>query len=470
MLGRVGHTFDAFTIPAYRYYWASNFSATFAMQVQTFARALLAYELGGSASAIGLVLLGQAVPQTGLSMFGGALTDRMDRRTLIMAVQFSKCVLAALITVMVLTETITVGALFVFGLVQGVILAFSGPPRSAIVTEIVPDRYLMNAMALNNTGANFSRLGAPSLAAGLVSISWIDIGGLYVFQAALDMFSFICLMILPFLKGWRDARAEVAAGRASGPVKKPLGGRAMLREQVEGYRYVFASPVLLTLLAIGLVPTFLGQSYQQFLPVFAKDVFGDGVDRNAAAIGFMGTMNGVGALAGSLAVASAADYRRRSMLQLAAGLGFGVSMLLFAATGFYPLAVLWLMVVGFTTAALASLNTTMLFTVSDRAYYGRVMSVNMLNMSFMMVGAFLTGYVIDAAPEISLGSLTLEPVQAVYAGVGLLITLFILSITIFNPSYRRLGKDDAAAESPPAEQPPLAAEPAGQSAGASQPP
>jgi hypothetical protein len=145
-------------------------------------------------------------------------------------------------------------------------------------------------------------------------------------------------------------------------------------------------------------------------------------------------------------------------------------MLLFAATGFYPLAVLWLMVVGFTTAALASLNTTMLFTVSDRAYYGRVMSVNMLNMSFAFVGAFLTGYLIDWAPAISLGSLTLEPVQVVYAGVGLLIALFILGVTLFNPTYRRFGKEDAAVESQPVEQPMAAPEPAGQSASASQPP
>ena len=469
LLGFLGVTFDAISIPAFRYYWLSNFSATTAMQVQTFARALLAYELSGSAAAIGLVLLGQAVPQTVLSMFGGALADRMDRRRLIMIVQFAKVVLALLITVLVLTDTVTVSLLFLSGVAQGVVLAFSGPPRTAIVAEIVPPERLLNALALNNTAANFSRLGAPSLAAVLVSISWIDIGGLYVFQAALDLLSFFCLMALPFLKDWREGR-EAVAKTTGGIVKKSLGVGSMLLEQVEGYRYVFASPILVTLLSIALVPTLLGQSYQQFLPVFAKDVFGDGIDRNAAAIGFMGTMSGVGALLGSFAVASAANYGRHALLQLIAGLAFGASMLLFATLSYFPLAVVALVLVGFTTAFLTSLNTAMLFRVTDRAYYGRVVSVNMLNLSFGMVGAFVTGYLIDWAPRVSLGSMVFEPIQVVYAGVGLLIMLFILSVTVFNPSYRRLGQGGSAVETQPSERDAGAAEPAGEPASAPQPP
>jgi MFS family permease len=447
LLGFLGVTFDAISIPAFRYYWLSNFSATTAMQVQTFARALLAYELSGSASAIGLVLLGQAIPQTVLSMFGGALADRMDRRRLIMMVQFSKVLLALLITALVLTDSVTVSLLFVSGVLQGVILAFSGPPRTAIVAEIVPAERLMNALALNNTAANFSRLGAPSLAAVLVSVSWIDIGGLYVLQAVLDLLSFFCLLALPFLKDWREGRESVA--QSAEVVKRTPGIRAMLREQVEGYRYVFASPVLVTLLSIALVPTLLGQSYQQFLPVFAKDVFGNGIDRNAAAIGFMGTMSGVGALVGSFAVASAANYHRRALMQLIAGLGFGASMLLFATQSFFPLAVLGLVLVGFTTAFLTSLNTAMLFSVTDKAYYGRVVSVNMMNLSFGMLGAFITGYLIDWAPQVGSGALTFAPVQAVYAGIGLLIMLFMVAITVFNPSYRRLGQGGSTEEIQP---------------------
>jgi hypothetical protein len=73
----------------------------------------------------------------------------------------------------------------------------------------------------------------------------------------------------------------------------------MLQDLVDGLRYVFASPILLTLLVMGLVPALIGMSYQSFLPVFAKDVFGDGIHRNAEGLGLMMTVSGIGALAGS---------------------------------------------------------------------------------------------------------------------------------------------------------------------------
>src|SRR5689334_3180841 len=98
------HTFSAFRITAFRYLWLSSVLTTTAMQVQMFARGLLAYELGGSASSIGLVILGQAIPQLMFSMLGGTVADRMDRRMMMVWVQAFKAVVAILITAMVLAD------------------------------------------------------------------------------------------------------------------------------------------------------------------------------------------------------------------------------------------------------------------------------------------------------------------------------------------------------------------------------
>src|SRR5262249_6605759 len=145
-----------------------------------------------------------------------------------------------------------------------------------------------------------SRIGAPSLAGALVAISWIDLGGLYFCQAVLNCVSLTLLFFLPIATRGRTTAAErenqaqgVAAAGARGPRRRSEG--SIGRDLLDGFRYIWRSPILLTLLSLGLVPTLLGQSYQQFLPVFAKNVFGDGVHRNASAIGFMGTMSGVGA-------------------------------------------------------------------------------------------------------------------------------------------------------------------------------
>lgn len=436
-------TFSAFRIPAYRYLWLSMVLTTTAMQVQMFARGLLAYELGGGAASIGLVTLGQAIPQLMFSMLGGTFADRLDRRMMMVYVQAFKSIIAVLITIMVLTDLITVSYLFAFGLVQGVIIAFGGPARQAFVPEVVGKRELMNAMALSNAAVNLSRIGAPSLAAAIVAISWADIAGVYIFQMILDAVALILLFFLPAMaKGQMKAADRDPEDRQVRRERRAGSGRQIILEIREGFRYIFASPILLTLAGIGLVPTLLGQSHQQFLPVFAKDVFGDGLDRNAGALGFMGTMSGVGALAGSLLVASMADYKRRTLLQLGSGLGYGLFLAAFAVQSNFTAAVLMLVGVGFSSAFLQSLNSTMLMTVSDPAYHGRVMSVNMLTFSLTSVGTFLMGYIIDYIGSATVGSLMLGPVQVAYFVSGSLIAAFIFAVTVFNPSYRRLEQND----------------------------
>lgn len=436
-------TFSAFAIPAYRYLWISSVATTTAMQVQMFARGLLAYELGGTAAAIGLVTVGQAIPQLMFSMLGGTFADRVDKLKVMIVVQFVKAIIAIVVTAMVLTDVMTVPYLFVIGLIQGVIVAFNGPARQAFVPEVVGKRELMNAMALNNAAMNLSRIGAPSLGAAIVAISWVDLAGVYIFQAGLDILALVLLFFLPALSrgGMKAADRDPEDARPARAQTKG-GFREVMGELRAGFRYIFDSPILLTLLAIGLVPTLLGQSHQQFLPVFAKDVFGNGVDRNAGAIGFMGTMSGVGALAGSLLVATLSDYKRRTLLQLGSGLGFGFFLAAFAIQNNYAAAVIMLVGVGFTSAFLQSLNSTMLMTVSDPAYHGRVMSVNMLTFSMTAFGTFAMGYVIDMLGSATIGPLTLGSVQLAYFAVGVIIMIFVLSMTVLNPSYRRLEQND----------------------------
>lgn len=216
----------------------------------------------------------------------------------------------------------------------------------------------------------------------------------------------------------------------------------MARDLVEGFRYVLRSPILLTLLAMGLIPTLLGQSYQFFLPVFAKDVFGDGIERNADAIGVMGTVSGIGALVGSLAVAALASYPRRALLQLAAGLGFGITLACFALQANYLIAVLFLAGVGFSSSLFQAVNTSMTMTASAPEYHGRVMSINQLNVSLTAFGTFVTGYIVDWVGNATVGPLELAGAQITFLGIGLAMIVFLIAVTILNPSYRRLEQDD----------------------------
>ena len=458
-LGGIARTFSAFGVPAYRLLWVSHVSGTTGMQMQMFARGLLAYELGGSAASIGLVSLGQAIPQFVFSMVGGTMADRIEKRKLMLGTQVAMALMATTVALMVRSDVMTVTYLFIAGLIQGTIMAFGGPARQAFVVEVVGQRELMNAMALNNAAMNLSRIGAPSLAGALVAVSFIDLGGLYFIQAGLNVFSMGLLLLMPLaMRGHISAAQETAAADRARGFRRPQG--SMLGELGDGIRYIWRSPILLTLLSLGLVPTLLGQSYQQFLPVFAKNVFGDGVDRNADALGFMGTMSGVGALLGALAVASMAEYKRRTLIQLAAGLGFGIFLMFFAMENNYTLAIVALVGIGFASSSFQSLNSTMIMSATDQRYYGRVMSINMLTFSLQAFGTFGIGYVIDWVGSFSSGPLSLIGVQVTFVAIGAIVTAFIVAVTIFNPSYRRLEQEDLrrfAGQPPPAQREPAAA-------------
>ena len=450
-IGQFTTTFSAFRIPAYRYVWLSQVSSTSGMQMQMFARGLLAYELGGTAGAIGVVGLGQAIPQGVFSMFGGTIADRFERRRVMMVTQLLTALVALTVSVLVRADLMTIPLLFLAGLCQGTVMSFGGPARQAFVPEVVGQKELMNALALNNAAMNLSRIGAPSLAGTLVGISWIDLGGLYDVQAALNIFSLILLFMLPMAMRSQAQKAALADGggvAGTAPIRYPGRGPrrqrqgSILSEFVDGIRYIRTSPILLTLLLLGLVPTLLGQSYQQYLPVFAKSVFGDGIDRNAHALGLMGTMSGVGALCGALTVASLSTYRRRTQLQLVAGLGFGLFLALFAVQSSYAAALVTLVGCGFMSSFLQSLNSTMVMSATDPDYYGRVMSVNMLTFSLQAFGTFGTGYLIDFVGHVNRGPVDLLGVQATFLGLGVIIMAFVLSVTVLNPRYRRLEQDD----------------------------
>jgi MFS family permease len=136
------------------------------------------------------------------------------------------------------------------------------------------------------------------------------------------------------------------------------------------------------------------------------------------------------------------DYPRRTQLQLVSGLGFGLSLVFFALQSDLILALAGLTVLGFTATFFQALNATMVMSASDPRYYGRVMSVNMMTFALMPLGTVPIGFIADMIGSVDIASLTLLGVQAAQVGAGVIVTVFILIVTVKNPAYRRLEQDD----------------------------
>ena len=198
----------------------------------------------------------------------------------------------------------------------------------------------------------------------------------------------------------------------------------MIQELRGGLSYVKNHETLGMLLVIGLVPVLMGFSYQSLLPVFASEKV---LDVGASGLGLMSACTGIGALAGSLVIASYNDFRRRGLAQLTVGACWGVTLMFFGLSQNFHVALAVLLLVGLTASAYRSLNNTLITALTDPQYYGRVMSIQMLGFSLSMLTPLPVGFIVDriGAPA----TVTIN---------GGLIMLFVFVVASLVRSYRRL--------------------------------
>jgi predicted MFS family arabinose efflux permease len=136
---------------------------------------------------------------------------------------------------------------------------------------------------------------------------------------------------------------------------------------------------------------------------------------------------GVGALLGAVGVATLSDSSRPAIIQLCLGVGFGVSLAAFAVSPNYPIALLCLVVVGFTSAAYQALNNTLIMGNTEPRLYGRVMSVYMLTFAAMPLGTFPAAWIAD-----HIG------VQSTVAGCGVIVAVSVLAVGLLYRPYSRI--------------------------------
>jgi MFS family permease len=390
----------------FRNLWLGMLPGTMAMQMGMITNGYLAYALTGSAAAIGLVTLGFGVPMLLFALIGGVVADRVSKRKVLMLTQMTIGLCAAALAFLVLSDLIRIWQMTLVAFVMGTCFAFNMPARQSFVAEIISRERLMNAIALNNAGMNMSRVVGPAMAGFLIGIPWIGIGGVYVLMVVMYVFVVLSLFRV------RDRGANPNAGKSSG-----------YRSLIDGLGYIRGNPVLMALLLLAFAPVMLGMPYQALMPVFAEDVFSVG----PSGLGLLMTVNGVGALLGSLVVASMSNLSRRGLVQLGLGVIFGLSLALFAFSGNFYVALFALLIVGGASAAYMSLNSTLVMDKAEPQYHGRVMSVYMLTFSLMPISVLPVGALADAfgAPvTIGIGGLLLVVVVALYGSL--------------HPSYRHL--------------------------------
>ncbi|MBL7062104.1 MAG: MFS transporter [Dehalococcoidia bacterium] len=397
-------TFDSLQVVGYRWFWFSLLSSMAALNMQFLVRGWLVYELTGSPRALGLVAAAMGIALMLFAPLGGVVADRVDKRNLMVAAQSAGGLLALVIAILVSTGAIMLWHLVVASVLSGIIWAFSLPARQAIIPELVEKHRIMNAVAISSGAMHLSRVVFPAL--GGLLMSTLGVACAYYVVVVCYMAGVALLLRVPAASG-----AAVEANASMG------------FHLAEGIRYIRRSPILVALLLMTVVPILFGMPYQMLMPVFAEDV----LDVGARGLGFLMAAVGLGALAGSLLVASLGDFRHKGLLLLGSALLFGVTLILFTQSANFYLSLLILLCVGVVNTAYLSVNNTLLQTNAEDQVRGRVMSIYVMTFGLNGVGVLLVGELAEHL-DVSLG---------VAIGGGLVL-LFTLAMALWRPILRKL--------------------------------
>jgi MFS family permease len=173
------------------------------MNMQIIARGWLVYTLTSSALDLAWVTLSFMLPTVALSLPGGVLADRMPKRAIIAIAQSMNCVATILMGLIIITGNVSFWDFIWFGFFNGSVLALSMPARQAFVPELIPEKLIFTAMALNTTSWNLSRILGPALAGFLIALfasgdtsSAYGVGIVYMMIAALYFISAVTIMMV----------------------------------------------------------------------------------------------------------------------------------------------------------------------------------------------------------------------------------------------------------------------------------
>ena len=393
-------TFSAFQYRKYRLLWISMAVGMTGMQMQMIAQGLLAYELSGTFTAVGVLAMAWGVPQFFFALPGGAIADRMDKRRILLITQVAVMAQAIVIGLAITTDVITLPILFVVGVFMGATFSFNMPARQAFIPEVVPREQMMNAIALNNTAMNATRIFSP-LAAGLF-ISWWGFDVTYYITGAMYGVGWITVLLLP--------RSTAHLNRVK---------RGMFDEIGIGLRYVRDNPALKTLMFMAFIPILLGIPYVTILPAFARADLGQGEFGFSLLVG----LSAVGALIGSLVIAALNPRSKLPLIQSFLGAGWGAGLVLLglgSAVFGFPGALAAMVLLGIFQMGYMALNNSMLMMTASPEYHGRVMSLYMLTFGiFPLMGGPL-GVLGDA-----IGGF------ATFTALGVALIGFIVLMAIF---------------------------------------
>ena len=336
--------------------------------MQNVAQSWLVWELTRSPMAIGIVAFFDSMPRLLVGALGGAIADRFDRRRVLMITQTLAMIQAVIYWLAVWYGVIAFWHIVVLSLFLGVVNTINQTARQSLVNSLVPREELLNAIGLQSSVFNFTKILGPTTG-GLI-IAYVGIADCFLVNAL----SFVALIVnlrLMELPAW-EARSD----------------RATIWADIkEGFAYVRASRRIFHIISISYVMAMFGAPYNRFVPIFATNVLRVG----PGGFGVLMSAPGVGATLAALSLASVKKLRVGIRWICIAVLGFALSLALFAFSHSFVLSFLFLAGVGFCQIAERALSNTAIQLETPPHLLGRVLSLFFMDRGLWSLGSVFMG-------------------------------------------------------------------------------
>jgi MFS family permease len=358
----------------YRLFFAGQTVSLVGTWITRLATSWLVYRLTGSLLLLGVVSFCGQIPTLLLAPVTGVLTDRWDRHRILVVTQVLSMIQSAALALMVFTGIISVPLILVLQVAQGIINAFDTPARQSFVVEMIEDRAdLPNAIALNSSMVNMSRILGPSI--GGVIIAAVGEGWCFAIDAASYVAVLASLLAM-------NVERRLLPSRHAGMVAELRAGFAY----VTGFVPVRSALTLLALVSI------LGMPYTVLMPAVATGLLHGGPHT----LGFLMTASGVGALAGALYLASRRSVVGLGRVMLFSTTAFGAGLVAFSLSRSLWLSLLVLPFVGGGMMITMASTNTIIQTIVTEELRGRVMAFyTMAFLGTAPIGSLLAGVIAD---------------------------------------------------------------------------
>ena len=385
--------FSALRYREYRLFWIGAAFSNLGIWALIAGRLWLMHSISESALMLGLVAISSTGPILLFSMWGGVIADRVNRLRLVTFTRAMFSLQAFLTGALIYLDVVQPWHVIAISLATGVLLSFDIPSRQAIVPNLVQRKDLLNAIALYSFLFGGSAIIGPTFFAPFVKLWGLE--GLFFFVGVAYALTTITYMLMK-------------------PIPKRKGSdRANLwQDLLGGLSYVRSSRLIVRLIAIAIVTGIFGMSYGTLLPIFATQILQGGIESYS----YLLLASGIGGLVGVAALALFGNLKNSPVLQLATGVGFGLTLAIFSRISWLPASLVVIAVVSGSSAAFGTINNTLLQSTVSDDFRGRVMSIHQLGWGASALGGLLMGFLahtVDAPFALTLcGTVTAASIAA----------------------------------------------------------